>query len=160
MNSEESYTFEQAHKEFAKRTNGRVWNLLGKTDRTPAEDEEMESAAFASLYHWRQVGTEVHHQRAEWLIARVYTVLGEAYPAVKHANRCLELTEAHKSEMEDFDFAYAYEGMARANALDGNRQVAENYLQMAESAGKEIADLESKKIFMSDLNTGDWYGIK
>lgn len=159
MSSEERYTLEEAHKEFAKRTNGQVWKLLEKTDRTPAEDEEMEYAALASLYHWLRAGTQVHHQRGEWLIAHVCTVLGEAESAMKHANRCLELTEAYKNQMEDFDIAYAYEGMARANALSRNRDVAEKFLGMAQSAGEEISDAESKKIFMGDLNSGAWYGI-
>lgn len=160
MTSEERYTLEEAHSEFAKRTNGLVWNLLAKNDRTPAENEKLEYAAFASLYHWLQVGTEVHHQRAEWLIAHVYTVLGEAYPAIKHANRCMQLTEEHKSQMEDFDIAYAHEGMARANALSGNREVAEKHLGLAESSGESISNEQSKKIFVGDLNSGDWYGVR
>ena len=145
MSAAERYTLEEAQKEFAKRTNGQVWKLLEKTDRTPAEEVEIECAAFASLYHWLQAGTGVHHQRGEWLIAHVYTILGEAESALKFANRCLELTEAYKNQMEDFDIAYAYEGMARANALSGNRQVAEKFLGMAKSAGEEISDAESKK---------------
>jgi tetratricopeptide (TPR) repeat protein len=160
MSATERYTLEEAQIEFAKRTNGQVWKLLEKTDRTPAEDEEMECAAFASLYHWLQSGTQVHHQRGEWLIAHVYTILGEAESALKFANRCLELTEAYKNQMEDFDIAYAYEGMARANALSGNIEAAEKFLGLAESAGEEISDAESKKIFMGDLNSGAWHGIK
>lgn len=159
MTVEEKYTLEEAQREFAKQTNGLVWNLLGKTNRTPVEDEEMECAAFASLYHWLQVGTEVHHQRAEWLISHVYTVLGEAGPAIKHANRCLKLSAEHKSQMEDFDIAYAHEGIARANALSGNREVARKHLEIAESSGEAISNEENKKIFMDDLNGGDWYGI-
>jgi tetratricopeptide (TPR) repeat protein len=159
MSAAERYTLEEAQKEFAKRTNGQVWKLLEKTDRTPAEEEEMECAAFASLYHWLQAGTGVHHQRGEWLIAHVYTILGEAESALKFANRCLELTEAYKNQMEDFDIAYAYEGMARANALSGNREAAEKFLGLAESAGEEISDAESKKIFTGDLNSGPWHGI-
>jgi hypothetical protein len=119
----------------------------------------MECAAFASLYHWLQAGTQIHHQRSEWLIAHVYTILGETESAIKHANRCLELTGAYENQMEDFDIAYAYEGMARAHALSGNREVAEKFLGMAQSAGEEISDAESKKIFMGDLNSGPWHGI-
>lgn len=77
-------------------------------------------ASHASLYHWLQVGTGSHHQRGEWMIAHVLTVLGNGNEAVRHANRCLELTEAHSDLMEDFDLAYAYEAMARSTALAGN----------------------------------------
>lgn len=153
------YTLEEAHKEFAKLSNGQVWKLLEKTDRSPEENEEMEQAAFASLYHWSYAGTETHHQRGEWMIAHVYTVLGGAEPALKHARRCLELTEAHKDQMEDFDIAYAYEGMARANALSGNVETAKKYLELAKDAGEAIADEEDKAWFMGDIEGGEWYGL-
>jgi tetratricopeptide (TPR) repeat protein len=159
MSEEVRYTLSEAHKEFAKQSNGQVWKLLGKTDRSPEENEEMERAAFASLYHWINAGTEVHHQRGEWMIAHVYTVLGEAETALKHAQRCLELTEAHKSQMEDFDIAYAYEGIARANALAGNGEAAKKYLELAKAAGEAIVDAENKEWFIGDLDGGDWYRV-
>lgn len=159
MSEEERYTLDEAHTEFAKRSNGQVWQLLGKSERTPDEDEQMEMAAFASLYHWLQVGTAVHRQRGEWLIAHIYSVLGDAGPAVKHANRCLALTEEHKDQMEDFDIAYAYEGVARANALAGDVEAAERYLEKAKAAGEAIADAESKEFFVGDLQGGEWYGV-
>lgn len=158
MSEEERYTLEEAHMEFAKRSNGQVWQLLGKSERTPAEDEEMELAALVSLYHWLHVGTAVHRQRGEWLIAHVYSVLGDAGPAVKHASRCLELTEEHKDQMEDFDIAYAYEGVARAHALAGDVEAAKRYLEMAKAAGEAIADSESKESFVADMQSGEWYG--
>jgi hypothetical protein len=160
MSEKERYTLNEAHKEFAKRSNGQVWQLLGKSERTPAENEEMEFAAFASLYHRLHVGTAVHRQRGEWLIAHVYSVLGDAGPAVKHASRCLELTEQHKDQMEDFDLAYAYEGVARANALAGDAETAKKYLEMAQAAGEAIADSESKEFFVADLGNGEWYGVE
>jgi hypothetical protein len=33
--------------------------------------------------------------RSDWLIARVYSVVGRAEPALAHAGRCLELCERH-----------------------------------------------------------------
>jgi hypothetical protein len=160
MSDVEKYTLEEAHKEFAKRINGQVWKLLEKAERTEAEDEEMVLAAYACLYHWSYAGTEVNRQRGEWLIARVYTILGEAALALQHARRFLELTEEYRGQMKDFDIAYAYEGMARANALGGDRATARQYLDMAEAAGKAIADAEDKEIYTGDLNGGAWYGIR
>jgi hypothetical protein len=159
VSEEERYTLAEAHEHFAKQTNGQVWGLLEKDDRTPAEDELMEFAAITSLYHWLQAGTVVHQQRGEWMAAHVYTVLGNGPMAMRHANRCLELTEQNKGEMEDFDIAYAYEGVARANALIGDAAVAGKYLESAKAAGEEIADAESKEYFVGDLAGGDWYGV-
>jgi hypothetical protein len=160
MSEEVKYTLEEAHLEFAKKTNGMVWKLLGKSERTNLENEKMILAANASLLHWMHVGTTVHHQRGEWLIAHVYTVLGQKELAKSHAYRCLKLTEKNMDQMEDFDLAYAYEGVARAEALAGNDEKAKQYLRLATEAGEKIEDEESKGIFVGDLEGGNWYGVK
>jgi len=160
MTEGKTYTEQEAHQHFATSANGQVWGLLEKTDRSKAEDELMVYAAHASCYHWLQAGTGVHHQRAEWMIARVYAELGRGEAALWHANRCQELTEQHADLMEDFDRAYAYEAMARANAVAGNRAEAREYLELAEQAGQAIADEESKKLFVGDLSSGDWHGLR
>jgi len=74
--AEETYTEEQAHRHFGGKLNGEVWNLLAKDDRSATEDKLMVFAAHASCYHWLQIGTGLHHQRAEWMIARVFSDLG------------------------------------------------------------------------------------
>jgi hypothetical protein len=159
MAEEGTYTLYEAHREFAKRSHGRVWQLLEKPDRSVEENIEMATAAYTSLHHWTHVGTEVHRQRGEWLIARVHTVLGEGDLALRHARRCLELTERHKEQLEDFDLAFAYEGMARALALTGETMEAARLLKLARTAGEAIADPEDQKLFMADLDSGDWYGL-
>lgn len=159
MSDEERYTLEEAHREFGKRTNGQVWNLLAKPDRTAVDDEEMILNAYASHYHWLQIGTMVNQQRGEWLIAHVYTVQGKADLALDHAERCLQISEAHRAQMADFDIAYGYEGIARAKALAGEREEAAKYREMAHSAGEAINDSEDKEIFMGDLIGGPWFGL-
>lgn len=160
MGEDPKMTQDEAQLKFAKKINGRVWELLEKTERSPSEDEEMVHAAHASLYHWLYAGSAVHHQRGAWMIARVQTVLGNAPEALRNARRCLELTEQHGDEMKDFDLAFAYEGLARAYALAGNRKEAENYLQLARQAGDKIADEEDRKIFFDDFEGGDWFGVQ
>jgi hypothetical protein len=160
VDSQEKYTLDEAQKVFARQSNGKVWNLLDKTDRTAEENDEMIEAAYASLYHWRVVGTEVNLQRGEWMLAHVYTVLGKPKAAIKHANLCITLTGAHRDQMKDFDIAYAFEGMARALALNGTTEEARRYLAQAQTAGEAIAEAEDKQIFLGDLNSGDWYGVK
>jgi hypothetical protein len=39
--------------------------------------------------------------------SRVYLVLGSAEPALHHAERCLAITEASPSTMNDFDLPFA-----------------------------------------------------
>ena len=81
------------HEAFAKTINGEVWRLLEKPDRSAADDEQMIHAAHASCYHWLYAGTPLHHQRGEWLIARVYPVLGHREAAERYARRCLALAQ-------------------------------------------------------------------
>ena len=140
MTEEKKYTEAEAQRFFAGRFNNQVWSLLQKSDRTGEDDELMIHTAHASCCHWLQIGTGLNHQRGEWLIAHVYTVLGLSEPALRHAQRCQQLTKEYADLMHDFDRAYAYEGLARANALAGNRQDALHYLKLAQDAGAAIAD--------------------
>jgi hypothetical protein len=160
VSEEKTYTEQEAHRHFAARLNGEVWTLLGKPDRSQAEDELMIHTAHASCCHWLKVGTGVHHQRAEWMIARVYSELELGEAALRHAHRCQELTQEHADLMEDFDRAYAQEALARAHAVAGNRAEALEHLQLAEEAGQAIADEESQKLFVGDLDGGDWHGLR
>jgi len=160
MSEEKTYSLLDAHKHFAISTNGLVWKLLEKKDRSKNDEELMIHAAHTSCYHWLQVGTGLHHQRAEWLLSHVYAELGIASAALKHAKRCLELTEDHVELMQDFDIAYSHEALARANALSDNLQEAIMYHHNAEASGQAIADEEDRKIFLADFNGGNWYGLK
>jgi hypothetical protein len=159
MDDEKLYTLAEAHGEFARQLNGEVWELLGTTDRSSVDDELMLYAAWASAYHWLRAGTAVHHQRAEWLLSRVYTVLGDAPAAMVHARRCLELTETSPGEMAPFDLAYACEAIARASALTGDEHEATHYLELAREAGTHITNAEDRQIFEGDLKGGNWYGF-
>jgi hypothetical protein len=159
MAEEEKYTLEEAHQRFAKTTNGRVWELLDKPQRTAAEAEEMLIAAYASLFHWLHIGTAANAQRGHWLLARVLTVLGRPGPALEHAARCLQLTETYRAEMSDFDLAYAHEALARAHALGGDKEKAREHLHLAAEAGEAVSDPEDRRIFMGDFRAGEWFGV-
>jgi endonuclease/exonuclease/phosphatase (EEP) superfamily protein YafD len=159
MSEKDQFTLEEAHLTFAKSFNGKVWGLLGNADRTPTDDQEMVMAAYSSAYHWRFVGTALHQQRAEWMLAHVHTVLGNSATALAHAQTCHELTEANKSQMKDFDLAYASEGLARAHALAKNQTEAKRYKDQARQLGDKIENAEDKKIFDGDFNSGDWFGV-
>ena len=159
MSQEEKLTLNEAHREFAKRANARVWRLLEKKDRTQLENDELLYAAYASCYHWFKVGTGVHQQRGEYLIAKVYMSLDMPEQALQHAIRCLELSKEHQREMKDFDIAFAYECLARAYAMSGAKDEGLRYYELAIEAGNKIQEAEDKRIFDSDLESGNWFGL-
>ncbi len=158
--STNSYTLAEAQEKLAKKYFNHVWDLMEKPDRTPADDEAMVHAVHASCFLWMQVGTPLHQQRGEWQVARVYSLLNHGESALRHARRCMELTEKHPDLMTDFDLAFANECLARAHAISGNKTEAEKFIALAEKAGELIKDKDDRKVFFDDFNGGPWGGLK
>ena len=69
-----------------------------------------------------------------------------------HANRCLELLEEFGG-VEDWDRAAAYEALARAYSLAGNRKEKDAWLAKARKALESIADPSDREPIESDLKT-------
>ena len=132
-----------------------TWMLIEKPDRTPAETDEMIHAAHASRYHWSIAGTTVNLGRGEWQIARVYSVLRRAEPALWHAGRCLAYIEAAiaAGEAEDWDLAAAREAMARAAAVAGDEPESIRWRDLAREAILAIEDPADRELIEGDLAT-------
>jgi len=129
-----------------------TWRLLDLAKRRPEQDDEMIHAAHASRYHWGNVGEPVTLARGEWLCSRVYAVLGRAEPAVWHAQRCLDqLTEFGGGE--DWDEAAAYEALARAYSVAGDRKQRDALVAKARQALKAIKDPDDRRPIEDDLKT-------
>lgn len=144
------------HRQLGKDLYNHAWTLLEKADRTPADVDELVLAAHASAFHWsRAGGTLANAARSQWQIARVYSTLGRAEPAHFHARRCLELAEAATAAGvgEDWDLPAALEGLARAQAVAGDRVAAEATRSRAQEALAGIADPEDRDHIEQDLET-------
>lgn len=158
MDEKSFESISEAHRCFAVHLHGQTRDLLETGGRSDFESGPMLHAAHASLYHCLQVVSQVNHQRGEWLIGSVQVVLGRPVEALPHAGRTLELTEAHPGLMEDFDVAFAYEGLARAHALAEDYAQAGHWLSRAREAGMDIGDPDDQVVFFDGLKGGDWYG--
>ena len=130
-----------------------TWTLLEKADRTPAETDEMIHAAHASRFHWGRAQDSVpaNLARGEWQCSRVYAVLGRGEPALWHARRCVAINEA--AGVADWDIASAYEAMARASGVAGDRDAAAEWKAKAVAALDGIADQDDRDLVEGDLAT-------
>jgi hypothetical protein len=125
-----------------------VWRLI----ESRGDDDRMLHAAHASRFHWGEAPEcrPENLARGEWLVSRVYVLLGRAEPAVWHAERCLEWCE--RGGLADWDVAYAYEALARAHGLAGDAVAAE-WKAKARAAGDVIADSDDREHFEQDFAT-------
>jgi hypothetical protein len=71
--------------------------------------------------------------------------------ALVHAEKCLEICE--ENSIADFDIAFAYEAVARANVVAGNAADCQKYLDLAKQAGKDIKKEGDKQYFFDELGT-------
>jgi DNA-binding transcriptional MerR regulator len=146
----------ETHRRLGKELYNHTWSLIEAADRSRTQDDEMVFAAHASAFHWTQAGgTLANAARSHWQIARVYSTLGRGEPAVWHARRCLELAEAaaEAGVADDWDVPAALEGLARAQAVAGDRAAAEATRARALEAVKTIADPEDRQLIEQDLET-------
>lgn len=147
---------EATHRQLGKDLFNHTWTLIEKADRTPAETDEMLLATHGSAFHWlRGGGTLANAARGQWQIARVYSTLGRGEAAMWHANRCVELVEAaiKAGVADDWDMPAALEGLARAQAVAGDRSAAIETRARARAALDGIADPEDRQIIEQDLES-------
>ena len=127
----------------------RVSELLEKTDRTDDDDQELVNAAHASRYHWTSIGTARHLAIGDWQISRVYSTLGRAEPAVFHALLCLD--NARRATDEPWLLASAYEGLARAYSVAGDRGAATEWKNKAVAQLELVTDPDDREIVERDV---------
>ncbi|MCE7736083.1 MAG: hypothetical protein GPJ54_14470 [Candidatus Heimdallarchaeota archaeon] len=92
------------------------------------------------------------------MIAKVYTIVNRGIEALHYAKLCMELTETHK--FKDFDLAYANEMMSRSYAGAGDKENSDKYYQLALEASEQIEKDGNKKMFLEDLKSGNWFGMR
>lgn len=102
------------HRQVAVECFNEAWNFLDKEVLTKEDKAELLHLVHTSRYHWGHAGTDLQKGRGEWQISRAYVKLEEFNLALLHAELYLEYCE--KAKLEAFDYAFAYESIARAKA--------------------------------------------
>lgn len=138
----------KAHRWFAVEFNNHAWDLVERDGRTADETQEMLHAAHAAAIHWQAIGTPLHQQRAENLLATAYLKAGRAEPALRHSQRCMALSEQNSAAGTEtpFDRATALMCAARAHQRAGDKNEAERLMALADAAAASL-DADDRGVF-------------
>ena len=153
MCAEPSFDLQAAHRFFSVECFNKAWDLIDKKDRTPDDDEQMIRLSLASTWHWSQRSdcTAENYSIGYWQIARIYTLVGQVENARRYGQLCLQA--AQTAGVAAFALGYAYEALARAEALAGNKTQMQAYLVEAHKISEAMTDLEAKEQLQADLDT-------
>ncbi|MBL8008198.1 MAG: hypothetical protein JNJ56_11760 [Ignavibacteria bacterium] len=153
MKKEKNTLVNQIHRYFGCEFNNSLWDYFDKKDRTDEENDDMIGIAFSALTHWKiySGGTAANVQRGEYMIAKAFYKAGNRKESMIHAEKCLKISEEFKSEMKDFDFAFANEIMALAHDLNGNKSGFEKFKEIARKKGEEIQEEGDRRVYFVEF---------
>lgn len=137
--AETPFDLAKAHRWFAVECNNQAWDLYELPQRTAAENERMIHAAHAACFHWLHAGDDLHHLRAQCLLSSAYAAAGLGKAAVRHAQRCLQLSHTAGDRQTPFDRATAHGCAAVAYALAGQPAEAGDQRSLAEEAAGQLS---------------------
>ena len=152
-----------AHRWLGAHLNNGAWKLIDDESISPEaplrDREEALYRAYASAYHWMQVGNPMNQGRGEHLISRTAVLVGSKDLARRHAERYLELIDANPELAEDWDRGFAHEAMARALAMAGDVDRARAERREAERLCALIVEDEEREIVEAELAREPWFGL-
>ena len=137
------------NRRFAVELFNRSWDLLEMPDRSADDDAEMLAAAFASAWHWRQVGTAENIALGDHQISKVASHVGQPALALHYARRALEAIEI--GHFGNWQVAAAYEGMARACAAAGDLSGRDYWVQRCTVALGAVPDAADRTVVAEQL---------
>ncbi|OUR99502.1 hypothetical protein A9Q84_00345 [Halobacteriovorax marinus] len=146
-------------KKLAMKTNTEVWNYFGKEHITQEEISLMLENAYTSLNLWAHVGGDINLARGHWMLARAFCVANNKEQAELHANKCKDYTDSAIDSRRDFDVFYSLEGLARACALNEDRESAKVYYSDALRLAESITDKETRDLCLDDIKSAPWFGM-
>ena len=149
MHKKPDFDVSAAHRYFSAHCFNGAWDLIDKADRTPEEEEHMIQLNQASLWHWSQREDNADKNRSVgyWQASRIRALLRHA----NEARRYGQLSLQYSSKLEPFYQGYAYEALARAEQVAGNRALAQEYAAEARRLAEQVSDAEEKKLLVDDL---------
>lgn len=144
--AEPTFDVSAAHRWFAIECNNRAWDLVEQGTRTAAETSEMIDAAHAARLHWKAMGNLLNELRAECLLATVHVKAADGPAAVRHAERCLHLSEEVGETATPFDLASAHGCAAYAYALAGQSKDAQSHAETMVAIAAGFDDVDDRAV--------------
>jgi hypothetical protein len=138
-----------ARKSFAVAAFNGAWELVDKSDRTPADDRQMLTLAFASRWHWGEVGSAENKAIADWQVAHVASLIGE--PSLARAFAQAAYDAARSEELPDWLRASTAEGLARAFACAGDQASYATHAAEARTLVEKLDDEEDRELILGQL---------
>ena len=140
----------EMHRKIAATLFNQTWNLIEKS-RNSDENDLMISVSQASLFHWRFAGGgDLELSRGHWIISRVYSILSMPESAIYHGHKCLEFCRS--GNLEDFEYGFACEALARAHDVKGELGEDDKYFKMAISYAEKIKEQDDRKWLETNIN--------
>lgn len=151
MAKEPDFDTTAAHKYFSAHCFNTAWELIDKEERTAEENERMIQLCQASMWHWscREDATDQTRSIGFWQAARAYALAGQPHSARRYGKLCLEAAR----ECAPFYKGYAYEALARAEMVAGDKPRMKEYLSRAGELADTVKGAEERKMLQDDLNS-------
>ena len=142
-----------AHRHFSTQCYNDAFDLSDKRDRDSDDDARMLHLSMASLWHWSQRAdcTPTNLSIGYWQVARIYALLGQVDNARRYGLSCAEVSRTEG--VEPFYLGFAYEALARAEAVAGDSAKRDGYLREAYAITERITNEEYKQMLVNDLRT-------
>jgi hypothetical protein len=149
MSDKPDFDLATVHKYFSAACFNKTRDFIDSPNRTEEDNFSMLQTAMTSLWHWtqREDATLQNLSVGNWQVSRVYALMGQADNARSYA----EVSLKHAGEADPFYIAFAYEALARAEMIAGNKAKMKAYLQKAYLLVEKIEDVEDKDVLMKDL---------
>lgn len=151
MVKQPDFDLEAAHQYFSALCFNSAWDLIDNPDRTPEEDEDMIRLGMAAMWHWMQRPdcTKKNLSIGYWQLSRIYAILRQADNARYYGQRCLDVSQ--DKDIPPFYLGYAYEALARAESVAGERARMKAYISQAQQAAEKVTDMDAHKQLLTDL---------
>lgn len=123
--------------------------LEEKEDRDAPETDGMIVAANGGLKYWKQAGTWLEEERAEYRLTRSLLQAGEPLAAIQSAGRCIDICKLNNAPAFEQFFGYAVLALAQRGAGDDNSFAVSREYALALF---EQMPLDEKKWCESEVN--------